>query len=341
MKIEEKIKAKGLELGFSHVGIAPVHDYEDYEREVLSRPDYSPFASSETSLLRKIARTKTLHPQAQSVICATLGYGGIDYPSELVSSVARAYLSRAYTPPQDMQHGVQIEAFARALEGMGLAVDRDQFNVPQRLACAEAGVVTLGRNNFAYTPEDGSFNILVTFLTTTELEYDEPTLQCECPVNCDLCIRSCPTRAIAGPRRLLLDRCILFNNQRFEPGAQKTIWADMGCRIHGCDECQLSCPRNRAVLKGAKRQDAFLKLIAAKFDLEKILILDGNYFDEVVHPIMYNYIRDPDIFRRNAAIALGNSGDPSHLPMLKHALESIESEPVREAIQWAIERLGS
>lgn len=340
MKVEETIKARGLELGFSHVGIAPVHDYTDYEHEILTRPDYSPFTSTETSLLRKIARTKTLHPQAQSVICATLGYGSIDYPSELAASVARAYLSRAYTPPQDMQHGVQIEAFARALEDMGLTIDRDQFNIPQRLACAEAGVVTLGRNNFAYTPEDGSFNILVTFLTTSKLEYDEPTLQCECPENCDLCIRSCPTHAIAGPRRLLLDRCILFNNQRFEPGAQKKIWADMGCRIHGCDECQLSCPRNHAVLKSPKRQDAFLKLIASKFDLERILILDSDYFDEVVHPIMYNYIKDPDIFRRNAAIALGNSGDPSHLPMLNHALESIETEPVREAIQWAIKRLN-
>lgn len=339
MKIEDRIKCAGLELGFSHVGIAPVHDFEDYEREVLGRPDYAPFTSTEASLLRKIARTKTLNPDAQSVICATLGFSDIAYPSGLAASVARAYLSRTYTPPANAQHGAQIEAFARSLEEMGLVVDRNQFNIPQRLACAEAGVVTLGRNNFAYTPEDGSFNILVTFLTTTALEPDEPTWQCECPDNCGLCIQACPTHAIAAPRRLLMDRCILFNNQRFEPGAQNTIWEEMGLRIHGCDECQLACPRNHAVLQAPQRRDAFLETLAREFDLEKVLELDEEYYEAVVRPIMYNYIKDADIFRRNAAIALGNSGDPAHLPALRRALDATDREPVRKAIAWAIERL--
>lgn len=98
-------------------------------------------------------------------------------------------------------------------------------------------MVTLGRNNFAYTPEDGSFNILVTFLTTTALELDE------------------------------------------------------------------------------------------------------GYYEAVVRPIMYNYIKDADIFRRNAAIALGNSGDPAHLPALRRALDATDREPVRKAIAWAIRRL--
>lgn len=339
MRIEDRIKRTGLELGFTHVGIAAVHDYEDYEREVLSRPDYAPFTSTETSLLRRIAHPKTLHPDAQSVICATLGFGNIAYPDSLTSSVARTYLSRTYSPPANTQHGAQIEAFACALEGMGLAIDRNQFNLPQRLACAEAGVVTLGCNNFAYTPEDGSFIILVTFLTTAKLECDEPTWQCECPDNCNLCIQACPTQAIAAARRLLLDRCILFNNQRFEPGAQEGIWEEMGLRIHGCDECQLVCPRNHAVLAAPKRRDAFLDLLGEEFDLEKILALDNAYYDAVVHPIMYNYIKDNDIFRRNAAIALGNTGDPAHLPALRSALDATDREPVRKAIVWAIERL--
>jgi epoxyqueuosine reductase len=45
-----------------------------------------------------------------------------------------------------------------------------------------------------------------------------------------------------------------------------------------------------------------------------------------------------DIFRRNAAVALGNTGDPSHIPALKKALEN-KNQSVVEAAQWAIERL--
>ena len=117
MRIEDRIKRAGLELGFSHVGIAPVHDFD------------APFTSTEASLLRKIARTKTLNPDAQSVICATLGFSDIAYPGNLSASVARAYLSRTYTPPANAQHGAQIEAFARSLEEMGLSIDRNQFNM--------------------------------------------------------------------------------------------------------------------------------------------------------------------------------------------------------------------
>lgn len=41
---------------------------------------------------------------------------------------------------------------------------------------------------------------------------------------------------------------------------------------------------------------------------------------------------------RNAAIALGNSNDPSHIPALKKVL-AFDCEGVREAAQWAIEKL--
>lgn len=341
MKIEDKIKRIGLELSFTHVGIAPLHDYGDYEHEVLNRPDYQVFAATPDSLLRRLARAKALRPEANSVVCATLGFGRVFYPDALARSVARAYLSRTYMPPAGMRHGAQIEAFARALENLGLTVDRDQFAVPQRLACAEAGIVTLGRNNFAYTPEDGSFNILVTFLVDARLECDEPTLRCDCPEGCSACMRACPTQGIAEPRRLLLDRCLLFNHQRYEPGMQEGAWDSMGLRIHGCDECQLACPRNQEVLRGSCERDAFLEQLSADFDLEKILVLDEDYYEAVVRPIMYNYIKDFDLFRRNAAVALGNTEDPAHLSALERALEATNNEEVLKAVAWAIGKLRS
>jgi epoxyqueuosine reductase len=41
---------------------------------------------------------------------------------------------------------------------------------------------------------------------------------------------------------------------------------------------------------------------------------------------------------RNAALVLGNRGDPAALPALRRALD--DAEPlVREAAQWAIDRI--
>ncbi len=146
-------------------------------------------------------------------------------------------------------------------------------------------------------------------------------------------------RGHGGPRELDLARCILFNNQRFAPGAQEGIWAAMGERIHGCDVCQEVCPRNRGALATARAKDPFLETLAEEFDLERVLELDEAYYEAVVRPIMYNYIKDLDIFRRNAAVALGNTGDVAHLPALRRARDVCDNPDVLKAINWAIERL--
>lgn len=54
---------------------------------------------------------------------------------------------------------------------------------------------------------------------------------------------------------------------------------------------------------------------------------------------MYNYIHDKKYFRRNAAIALGNTGNPDHIPVLAHAMEDNE-ELVRGYAAWALGRIG-
>jgi len=55
---------------------------------------------------------------------------------------------------------------------------------------------------------------------------------------------------------------------------------------------------------------------------------------------MFNYIRDIDIFRQNAAIAMGNSGNPDYLPALRRAVEE-GSEQVQRFARHAIERIES
>ena len=337
--IEEQIKRKGLELGFSNVGFAVPRDYPEYLEEARSRPHYDIFAEADDALITRLSQTKTLNPWAKGIVCATLGFAKIDYPENLLRSVARTYLARAYSPQPGTVHAFQVEQLASFLEELGMRVERNQFVMPQRVVCAEAGIIAFGNNNFAYTEQDGSFVILVTFLVDHELELSGNGIRNGCPEGCHLCAEACPTQAIIAPRKLDLGRCILFNNQRFAPGAQEEIWPDMGERIHGCDVCQVVCPRNHGVLKRATAKDPFLELLSQEFNLEKILLLDEAYYEEVVRPIMYNYINDMDIFRRNAAVALGNTGDQSHLPALREAQARTDNPDVLKAIDWAIGRL--
>lgn len=337
--VESKIIRKGLELGFSNVGFTGVRNYPEWLEEARARPEYESFAEGDDSFLARLSQTKTNNPWAKSVVCATLGFAQIDYPQNLLNSVARTYLARIYSPQPGTVHCFQVNALADFLEELGMRVERNQFVMPQRVACTEAGVTTYGNNNFAYTEQDGSFVILITFLVDKVLEPTGDGIKNGCPPDCNLCVKACPTNAIGEARNLDLERCILYNNQRFEPGAQEEIWDKIGVRIHGCDVCQTVCPRNKNVLSRATVKDPFLELLSSEFDLEKILMLDEDYYNKVVNPIMYNYIKDLDIFRRNAAIALGNTGDASHLPALRDAQSSTDNPHILKAVNWAIEKL--
>jgi epoxyqueuosine reductase len=346
MDLAEKIKEKGLELGYTHVGITSADDFPEYEQELLSREDYSIWTDSETSRfygrsdLSAASRPRSYYPQAKSIICATFGYSQYLYPEELTRYVARAYLCRAYGPLPDSSAGVRFTEFKRYIKSLGIGIYEGDMELPQRLSCARAGIITYGKNNFAYTKEDGSFNILYTILVDTELPIDEPTIRQDCPENCTLCIDACPSHAILRPTRLHPQNCMVHNNQLPIGLLPKERRDFLGLHFHGCDVCQLACPRNQAVLKRANRKDPLLEVLKDKFDLEKVLLMDDDYYQEVVRPIMFNYIHDMNVFRRNAAIALGSTGDPSHIPALQKAMEEYDCEEVRDAAQWAIDRLS-
>lgn len=303
--LTERIKMKGLELGFSHVGVIPCHDFPEYAAAVRDRKGYERFIDNPTSFYAGCFPSE-FFPQGKSIVCATFGFGDVDYPDELLKHIGRIYLARCYVPVPDSIAGKRLEAMSSFIESLGIEVYRGDVELPARPICAEAGIVTYGNNNFVYTEEDGSFVVLYTWLVDTELEYDSATIVNGCPPNCDMCIKACPTDAISKPRDLDPMKCILLNclipNGEADP-------EDMGSHIHGCDICQEVCPRNRDVLARAKRKDPFLEELADDFDLVHIARLesfDDDHYRDVLHPIMYNYIRDPAVFRRNAARAIEN-----------------------------------
>lgn len=336
--VTRQIKMKSLELGFAKVGVTTADDFTDYEKTLMERPDYAPWVKTEEAHFIGLgARPRKFFPNGKSIICTAYGYGDIVFPEELSKYVSYGYLSRAYNPLKNSSCGIRVEAFKDFLKSLGCNIYEGEIHIPARIASARAGIITYGKNNFAYTDEFGSFIILYAFLIDMELEYDEPTVECKCPPNCEICIKSCPMKAILSPGRLQPIKCMLY----FHKGkylAKEDLRDSMGTYIQGCDICQKVCPRNKNVLKNASRKDPFLEALNKEFDIKKILLLDEKYYKDVIYPIMHNYITDLNLFRRNAAIAIGNTGDHSYISSLKKVLEN-ENPQVREAAQWAINKL--
>jgi epoxyqueuosine reductase len=108
--------------------------------------------------------------------------------------------------------------------------------------------------------------------------------------------------------------------------------------LFGCDICQEVCPWNRKAPPGREPD------LAARDDLEAIDLVELMGLTEEGFRRRF---RGTALMRtrrrgllRNAALILGNRGDPAALPALRRALD--DPEPlVREAAAWAIARIES
>jgi len=347
MSLTRDIKDFGLDLGYSAVGVTTAEPFPQFIQEMTSRRDAYSWVIDGRLRMLDCATPTQIMPEARSIISAVYDYGHEGFPPELTGTIGRLYQSRSYNAPRHRIHGARRQLFREFLESQGLKVMLGpDLNVPERMAAARAGVATFGRNNFAFTKSAGSFIVLTAFVVDAELEYDTPTVEAPCPENCRLCIDACPTGALE-PFKLNPRKCIAYNTMMsqdgYAPSTSSHIPAEirphMGSWIHGCDICQEVCPRNQSRLKAKLPINEFLSVIASRFDPRKVLLLTDEYYESVLKPIVYNYIRHKKYFQRNAAIALGNSGDCSHVPFLIEAMR--DPEPlVRGYAAWALGRLG-
>jgi epoxyqueuosine reductase len=157
---------------------------------------------------------------------------------------------------------------------------------------------------------------------------------------------ACPAKAIVADFRMAPRRCITFNHLMNARGFQNTspyidpeLRPRMGSWVHGCDICQEACPQNRKKLKTELPVNPFLEEISENFTLPGLLRMDMETETKAVAPLLYVYMKERRYFQRNAAVALGNSGDPAMVPHLAKAMEDPE-ELVRAHAAWALGQLG-
>jgi len=346
MSLTEDIKECALDLGYSKAGITTADSFPAYIAELNSRRDmYGWYIESDFQPITG-ADPKSVMPSAKSIIAVVYDASKESFPEELVGKIGRLYQARCYLTPRQRINGARRQLMREFLEKNGCEVAR-RLVAPERLAAARAGAITYGKNTFAFAESIGSFILITAFVVDAELEYDEPTVEVKCPPKCTACIDACPTGALYEPLKMDPRRCIAFNTfmtQDGYPGGVTSyippdIREKMGTWIHGCDICQEVCPRNQRRLKAKLPQNEFLAKVAPDIKIAKLLNLTDEFYTKRVQPLMYNYIREKKYFQRNAAIALGNMGDPAFIPDLAQAMQDSE-EMVRGYAAWALGKIG-
>lgn len=349
MSLTEEIKDYALALGYSRVGIATAEPFPMYAQALEERADDYDWAIGSGLRLERVADPQDRLPGARSIIVAVYDYAREHFPEELVGKIGRLYQSRSYIEAPTSIGGARVKLMRQFLEGKGMQVGRwfsISSGVPDRLAAVRAGVGKVGRNTFVCAPGIGTFVLIHTFIVDSELAYDTPTEGTHCPPDCRLCIEACPTGAIAADFRLNPRRCLTFNHvvnvhgfRNTSPYIDPELRPKMASWIHGCDVCQEACPRNQAKLKAEMPANAFLEAAAQHFSLAGLLKMEREFEIKAVAPLLHTYMQERKYFQRNAAVALGNSGNQEMVPHLAEAMEDPE-ELVRAHAAWALGQLG-
>lgn len=342
MKLEQLIKEKAYELGFSRIGITSVEPFVLQSQALEERKKYYTFFNDGIAL-KVGCDPKKVMPQAKSIISLAYDFSSYQYPEKLLKYFGRVYLSRAYNPRKNTEHWLRLQQFKDFLNTHNIQVAESRITVSDREAAVRSGVASFGRNNFAFMNGGSSFVQLYTFIVDTELEIDHSTSELRCPPNCRLCIDHCPTKALYGPNQLNPLTCITYLNcftqDNMHPTTNSFIPVELRpllqSKIHGCDVCQEVCPRNKGALLKATKKDEFIEQLSINFELEKVLLMDDDYYERIIKPISYNYIKEKKYLQRNAAIAIGNSHDRKYLPYLLEAIH-LNDPMIRAYAVWAI-----
>lgn len=213
-------------------------------------------------------------------------------------------------------------------DGSRTEIVYDDNRLVDRALAVRAGIAWSGKSTMVLTPGAGPWILLGSVVTDASMEVSPP-MRRTCGT-CDACLPACPTGAIIAPGVLDARLCISAVLQRrgtIDPLLRKAI----GGRIYGCDECLTACPPGEPALR--KRTPATEMLSPSS-----VLVADDQELEEAVDH-WYVPSRKMRFVRRNALVALGNTGDEASLGLLARYLGH-EDSLLAEHAAWAIGNIG-
>jgi len=201
---------------------------------------------------------------------------------------------------------------------------------------AAAGLGALGKNTCLLNPDHGSWIFLGELVTDLDLPGDTP--RADMCGSCTACLDACPTRAFPTPYVLDATRCISYLTIELKGAIPDPLREGLGRHVFGCDICQDVCPWNRKRRhRGETAFEAREGLMAP--DLQELAGLTQAAFAARFRKSPLKRAKRRGLLR-NVAVALGNSGDASRMPLLERLAQ--DDDPlVREHARWGLARLGS
>jgi len=342
--LTSKVKSEAHRLGFNLVGVATpdsIFSIEVYENWLAADHHGEMGYLSTESARHRRADPRLILPDCESILVTGIHY----YPQSTTSIEGLTGRTAAYAWNEDYHEALKprLEALVTFLEKetnepVSNRWYTDTGPVLERAMGHQAGLGWIGKNSMLINPRAGSYFLLAEILLGIPLEPDMPFTADHCG-SCTRCIEACPTWCILPNRTLDARRCISYLTIELKGSIPAELRPQTGDWIFGCDICQQVCPWNQRFAP-PKGDPAF----APRHD-----ILSVNLIEELaLTPEAFNRkFKGSPVKRakrrgylRNAAVALGNSGDPAAVPALAKSLLEDPERLVRQHAAWALGQIG-
>lgn len=327
----DRIEERARQLGFGQIAFLPVQSFPLWEQGIKIRKKIDPETADYWEKRGLSHQCLSIMEDAKTIIAATWPYLPYKYPF----SPDKGYYSAHYSAyPRGRE---AVSELSKLLTDQGCKVLIDP-PLPVKEIAYRSGLGKFGKNSLIHNEQSGSLMTLHLILTNAQLpaSVTAPGEISDCG-SCRLCIDACPMNAIDENGALRLSRCIRYHMLSSDI-IPLEVREEIGDRILGCEDCQISCPRNRAVYNNAVKAEREQEV----FDIRKLLSDHAAGLKKHMKPIGEllgkNYAR-PQRILSMAVIAAGNSGDQSYIPLLAAALYH-PHPPIRAHSAWAIGKLG-
>jgi epoxyqueuosine reductase len=348
--IADRIKHAAREAGFELCGIAPVSAMPELEYfpewiEAGHAGEMRYLESRDEEGRLKRAALQNAAPWARSVIVCALNYNTEQPQSSESAGSDRGWISRyawgGAEKPADYHDVVmsrlgQVETLlATSHPDVRTRCYVDTGPLIERVFAKYAGVGWIGKNTCIINQQLGSWLFLGVILTSLELQPDLPAAD-RCG-SCTACLDACPTDAFIGPHELDATKCISYLTIEKRGEIPEELRAGMGRQVFGCDICQEVCPWNRkapaTMLEEFQPQSELVNP-----ELEWLATMAVEEFRQRFRGSPIQRAKHAGL-RRNAIVAMGNSGNENFVPIL----EQIAADPdpnLSSHAHWALRRLA-
>ncbi|MCA9592659.1 MAG: tRNA epoxyqueuosine(34) reductase QueG [Myxococcales bacterium] len=329
-------------LGFARVGFARAERWNDAAERLeawLAHGHHGGMQYLATQGDR--ADPRALFPDAQTVIAVALphGAGAVPLRTGPTGRIARYARGADY---HDVIRDKLRQLAQHAADAVGRPVRArvcvDTAPLLEREAAARAGLGFIAKSTLLLAPGLGTYFLLGALLVDVELPSSAPVAP-GCG-SCRACLDACPTNAFVNAHVLDARRCISYLTIE-QPGAiPRELRSAIGTRVFGCDVCQEVCPHNQSPTPRPVAPELAASPERQDLDLVALLELSSSAYRRLVAGSALRRVHRAQL-QRNAAVALGNAGDPRATEPLARALESSRYPLVRAHAAWALGALGS